>query len=168
MHDMQRHCPVCQRYCGPRQKCPYCEATMPFPLLYRRIKRVAWLLATVGLLLLILASRNHKPDTVLISTITPAMQYARIYVEGELMQAPQVSHSKNSASANIDDGSGKTLRVVFLDDAVDTLLALTHPLEKGTKMRVTGGLSIKANQPPVMFVRQKEQFTQIKEAKGAR
>jgi hypothetical protein len=158
MQEMQTHCPICNRYCGPVKQCPYCDATIPFPRLYRQIRASAWILATVGLIILILAAARRPPETIPIRDITPAMQFSRLFFEGELTRAPRISRNQNSASTDLDDGSGRTLRIVFLEDAVVSLKEIQPPLTAGSRIRVQGGLRVQADEPPVMFIRSPDQF----------
>jgi hypothetical protein len=89
------------------------------------------------------------------------MQFARISVQGALVRPLRVSRNRTSATTEIDDGSGTMLRVVFLEEACKALLAHDTPFARGTKLRVTGGVQIKADELPVMFIRDPDQFTQI-------
>ena len=164
MQGMQTHCPVCQRFCGPVSTCSYCDTTIPLPPLYRRLRLGAWLLATAGLLLLIVAARHKPPDTVPIAEITPAMQFARLHFEGTLTRTPRISRNRRSASTNLDDGSGSTLRLVFLDEAVQALQPAVPPIKQGSRVRVHGSLRINADEPPVLFIRSNEQFVHIEDA----
>ena len=163
MQAMHTHCPSCRRFCGPANTCPYCDAGIPMPPLYRRVRTGAWLLATAGLLLIITAARNQPPQTVPINEITPAMQFAGLHFEGALTSNPRISRNHRSASANLDDGSGSTLRLVFLDQAALAIRDSTPPLREGCRIRVHGSLRIQPDQPPVLFIRSDDQFRRVKE-----
>lgn len=158
MQGMQAYCPVCKRYCGPTHQCPYCDATIPLPPLYRKLRWGAWLVAGVGVILLLVAARVRPPQTVPIADISPTMQFAQLYFEGELTQAPRLSRNQTSASTNLDDGSGATLRIVFLDEAVRAMQAISPPLAAGSRMRISGGLRIRADESPVLFIRDPAQM----------
>ncbi|MFU8780233.1 MAG: hypothetical protein ACNA71_04320 [Kiritimatiellia bacterium] len=160
---MQTICPVCKRYCGPANACPYCDTTIPLSTLYRRIRLTAWLLATIGLAMLLVAAGKRSPETVAISEITPTMQFARLFFEGEITRTPRISRNQNSAATDLDDGSGSTLRIVFLEEAVHAIQSAMPPLTNGTRMRVRGGLRIQADEPPVMFIRTPDQFQVIEQ-----
>lgn len=158
MQGMQAYCPVCERYCGPAQLCPYCDATIPLPSLYRKLRLGAWFVAIFGVSLLIIGARLRPPQTIPIAEISPTMQFAQLYFEGKLTQAPRISRNQRSASANLDDGSGVTLRIVFLDEAAQTIQQLSPPLAAGSPIRVSGGLRIRADEEPVLFIRSNDQF----------
>jgi len=158
MQGIRTHCPVCKRFCGPVCTCPYCDASFPLPPLYRHLRCGAWLLATAGLLLLILAARSKPPATLPIAAITPAMQFARLHFEGTLTRTPRISRNQRSASTDLDDGSGPTLRLVFLEQALHALRHMSPPLTQGSPVRVQGSLRISADEPPVMFLHSPEQF----------
>ncbi len=155
---MQAQCPVCQRYTGPAKMCPYCETPLPQPWLHKKLLRGTWLVAILGLCLLILAARLHPPQTLPIADITPTMQFAQLYFEGQITHKPRVSRNHTSASTNLDDGSGQILRMVFLDEALTALLDNTEAFQAGTHLHVSGGLRIRADEPPVLFIRNTNQF----------
>ncbi len=157
------HCPACKRYVGPAGVCPYCDVDVPIPRVYRLFKTAAWLLATVGLLLLWFAVRQHPPKTLPIADLDPAMNFARLQFEGRLTRPPRISRSRRSASTEVDDGSGRNLRIVFLDQALETLINRETPLPAGTPVRVQGSVSIRADEQPLIFLRDPEQFKLLDE-----
>ena len=155
------HCPACSRYVGPAGTCPYCEADVPIPRAYRAFRLAAWLLATVGLLLLWCAVRQQAPRSLPIAALDPAMNFARLQFEGRLARTPRVSRNRRSASTELDDGSGQTLRIVFLDQALTELLEQEPLPPEGTPVRVQGGVSLKAGEQPVLFLRDAGQFERL-------
>ena len=164
MQTPQVHCPICKRYCGPTEQCPYCDATITLPPLYRKIRNGAWFVAILGIAMLLVAARLRLPQTVPIADISPTMQFADLYFEGRLTQAPRISRNQRSASTNLDDGSGATLRIVFLDEAVQAIQQKSEQLQAGAQVRVNGGLRIRADEEPVLFIRTPDQFLLLDEA----
>ncbi len=164
MPEIQSHCPVCKRYCGPAEHCPYCDATIVLPALYRKLRTGAWIIAILGIILLIAGAHLRPPDVMPIAGISPTMQFAQLVFEGELTEAPRISRNQRSAATNLCDGSGQTLRIVFLEEAVQVLLADAVPLITGSRIRVSGGLRIRAEEEPVLFIRSPEQWQVISEA----
>jgi len=161
--QMHNACPICRRYCGPAKTCPYCGAMRTVSKLHKRLRHGAWLVAIIGLAFLLVAAHLQGPQTVPIADISPTMQFAQLYFEGSLTHAPRISRNRKSAATDLADGSGETLRIVFLDEAAMTIQELVPGLEAGSRLHVTGGLRIRAGEPPVLFIRSPEQFRLLEE-----
>lgn len=157
-HENHAYCPVCHRYCGPTPTCPYCDAKRELPWLLTRIRYGAWIVAIIGVGMLIVAARLSRPQTLPIAEISPTMQFAQIYFEGQITETPRVSRNQNSAATDLDDDSGQTLRIVFLDEALAAMRAHSPPITKGMGLHVSGNLRVRADEPPVLFIRSPEQF----------
>ncbi len=151
-------CPACGRYVGPVTVCPYCDIDIPQQRGYRILRLAAWLLASGGLFLLWMAAGQVAAPNWPVAKLTPSLQFAQLQFEGKLTHTPRVSRNRRSASTELDDGSGSTLRIVFLDDALEALLDLAHKPEPGTRFRVQGSPRIRQGQQPVLFLRDAGNF----------
>jgi len=110
------------------------------------------------LLLLMLGTRMRPPQTLPIAEITPTMQFAQLYFEGNITHIPRISRNRRSAATDLDDESGATLRIVFLEGALTRLKEQMPDIEAGSRLYVSGSLRIRADEPPVLFIRSPEQF----------
>ncbi len=140
-------CPVCRRYTGPVPICPYCDVSIPLPPALKLIKAAAVLLAVAGLLMLWLAAARLQPADVRVVDLSPAMNHARIRVNGLVTGSPRSGREPGSLSFTIND-DGHRLRI-FASAAA----APSRSPGAGDNVTVTGNLKFTAGRDPVLFVR---------------
>ena len=151
----QGQCYACERYIGPITPCPFCDADQPVSTALRSLKAMALLLATVGLALLYLAARHREPPLVSIDAITPAMNFALVRVEGEIVGRPMVRtrHAQDQVGIGLKGPGGKLLRAVAYDETARTFAARGLVLRAGQRLSVQGSLSLNAERTPRLYLR---------------
>lgn len=75
-------CPVCGRFAGPADECPYCEAEGISPQPVRMIRWGALFTSTAGIIFLWLMARYSEPAMIRAADISPQMHLARVVMEG--------------------------------------------------------------------------------------
>ena len=139
-------CPSCERYIGPVDVCPYCEADADTPLAIRRLRWIALTLAIPGLVFLYLAARQTTAPTIRAGDISPLMNFARVRAEGVIVGRPFLQRNEGEAgyaTMVIDDGSGR-IRVTVDGDAASALISGGTTPKPGTHVQAEGILSVEA------------------------
>ena len=151
-------CPSCDRYIGPAASCPYCNTAANTPPLMRAMRGVAILLATVGLVLLYVASKHREPPRITISEITPVMNFAHVRVVGTVPRKAYISRDRTHVSFTITDETG-SLRVVAYRNVAKALLETRAVPTVGDEVEVRGSLSISAKSNPKMYLKSPQHLT---------
>lgn len=148
-------CPVCERYVGPVDVCPYCDEATARPLSVVLLKFVALFLAVVGLGVLWLAARSREVPLVTIGSISPAMNYGYVRVSGSLAESVSVRKRAGTpyrVSMLLDDGTGTIRAYAYDSRAVELAATMQPPLRKGDRVSVTGSLRVDASDTRRLYV----------------
>ena len=140
-------CPDCGRYVGPVSQCPYCDGVIDVTSSRRRMKILALTLVIAGLAFLYLMAVNRDIRVVVISDITPMMNYAPVRVVGKVVRQPYVAKDDgvvNYLSFLVDDGTG-SLRVSAQGDVAVAIVGSGKVPRKGDYIEVSGRLSVKGD-----------------------
>jgi hypothetical protein len=140
-------CPSCERFIGPVDVCPYCDADSAKPPVMRILRWLALVLAPVGLGFLYLAATSKELPAVKISEITPMMNFAQVQVVGTVQNNVYIGEKNGTVdyiSFPINDGSGE-LRVVANGAVAKSLKDKGLLPIKGDSVDVTGGLDVTAD-----------------------
>ncbi len=147
-------CGSCGRYIGPVVACPYCGAESAGRLPLRMLHWIAILLGVAGLAALYATARQRTPDDLHPAQITSAMNFARVWMEGE------VTRSAPRANAA---GRAPSLSFTLGGDGGETIVTATGPVAatlreqgllpaRGDHVRVLGRLSVAAGEKPRLFM----------------
>ncbi len=130
----ETQCPHCGRFVGPAARCAHCGMRVEKRMGLKVLRLSAVVVAVAGLLLLHSYARSRALPVVRIGDISPAMNFARVRIEGVLESDARRLRS-GSVLYVVDDGTG-TL-AVFSNDAPDGRLPLA-----GSPVAVSGNLSV--------------------------
>jgi hypothetical protein len=147
-------CPSCERFIGPADVCPYCDADSARPPILRFLRRTALVLAIAGLGLFYLAAVAKEVPVTRISSITPMMNFARVQVAGAVREDAYVRERTgvvDSVSFVLDDGSGE-LRVVAYNNVARNLRDDRLVPRKGDVVEVNGTLDATADAKPKLRI----------------
>lgn len=140
------HCPSCERFMGPADRCPFCgEDSAKSPALHR-LRQAAFLLALLGLACLYLMVTHRELPVVRVADITPMMNFAYVRVVGQVVREPFVGKRNGRVdycSFQLDDGSG-VLRVQASRETAELLAARVSVMGPGTLVDVAGSLNVAA------------------------
>lgn len=137
-------CPSCERFIGPADVCPYCEAEADKPAIVRRLRVAALLLAVVGLTFLYLMARNADTPVVRIGDVTPMMNFAGVRIAGTIKNNVYIKRQGEEIdylSFYVDDGTGE-LQVQVSRETARELAAGNRLPEKGDRVDVAGTLNV--------------------------
>ncbi|MEI7436733.1 MAG: hypothetical protein WCL16_08010 [bacterium] len=148
------NCGSCGRYIGPVGTCSYCGAETGGRLPLRLLHWVAALLGVAGLVVLYATARQRAPDDVRPSQITPAMNFARVWIEGEVTRsAPRVNSAGRTAAFSFTLGGDGGETIVAAAGPVAVALREQGLLPtRGDHVRVLGRLSVTAGEKPRLFL----------------
>ena len=152
-------CDSCGRFIGPADVCPFCGGQTRPRLGLRALRWFALLMGVGGLGILYLAAVHAETPVVTIRDITPAMNFARIRVEGVVARAPRVSRAyghADYASFVVDDGTGQ-IRVAAHRAAARALDEGHRLPAKGERVAVVGSLDVPASGDVQLHVQAPEQ-----------
>ena len=158
-------CPSCERFIGPADVCPYCDADSAKPPIVRLLRLVALVLALAGLAFLYLAATSKELPMVRISEITPMMNFAQAQVAGSVQKSPYVGEKKGTVdyiSFPINDGSGE-LRVVAYGAVAKSLKDKGLLPVKGNSVEVAGSLDVTADDQPRLRLGSMERLKIVKD-----
>lgn len=147
-------CPACNRFIGPLETCPYCDCPAERQAGLRGLRFAALALALGGLVLLALAVRRQEPPILKASDIRPSMNFARVRMRGVAAGGTRSGATRNGErwyGFTLDDGTGR-VRISAFGETATALMA--RETGSGTPVRVTGWLTVKANQMPSLQVRE--------------
>ncbi len=152
MATVPGRCPACNRFIGPLEECPYCDCPAERQAGLRLLRLAALALALGGLVLLALAVRRQEAPLLSADAIRPSMNFARVRMRGLVAGSPRSGATRNGErwyGFTLDDGTGR-IRVSAFGELANELAARTT--ESGMAVRVTGLLTVKANQLPSIQV----------------
>jgi len=147
-------CPACRRFIGPLDTCPYCECPAEKPVGLKLLRRIAILLAVVGLCLVYAASISRDVHAMPIGDIKPVFNSARVRISGfaaENTHVRQKYGKTNLVSFLIYDGTNFITAMAF-GNCAEMIAKQDCTPEKGDKMAVVGRLSLKAGKPPRIVI----------------
>jgi hypothetical protein len=148
---MRSRCPICDRYIGRQDECPYCGCDALTPLLLKRFRLISVMLGVVGIMFLFLMSMSRGLPLVMVGRVTPMMNFARVRMEGVLERNVYVARKEGVIeymSFYLDDGTG-IFRVAAYSDVADKLGAGKMP-KKGDRVEVSGSLRVVAGKKPTL------------------
>ncbi|TFH17232.1 MAG: hypothetical protein E4H02_03475 [Lentisphaerales bacterium] len=154
-------CPSCERFIGPAEECPYCNADAATNPMLKLLRRGSVALALGGLLALHIMAVHRQPTAIRAVEITPRMQYAHAVLAGTVVAAPRVSEDEGRSayiSFLLDDGTGR-IRVFLAGAGARELLACDGVPGKGNRVQVTGQLNVAAGRLPKLRVHGPDQLT---------
>lgn len=152
-------CPSCNRYMGPANRCPYCNANAaPAPIM-RTIRVIAIALATAGLFLLYAAARHREPPLINLAEITPAMNFAHVQVQGSVSKAAYISRDRAYVGFTIHDEEGNHLRIAAYRDVAKSLLKNNTIPTSGDRVEIRGSLSVTAKSDPKLYLKSPKHLT---------
>lgn len=135
-------CPACERFIGPLDTCPYCDAPSPKPFSLRFLRIASIVLAVIGMALLYVTARQGRLPAVDISAVTPAMNSAYVRVSGFVVASPRTGRDGTGyVTIPVSDGSNR-LTVVAYGRCACALIDATNVPQRGVKVEVAGVVSI--------------------------
>jgi len=157
-------CGSCGRYIGPVAACPYCGAETTARLPLRCLRWVAILLGVGGLALLYASARQRTPGELHPAQITPAMNFARVWIEGDVTRsAPRANSAGRVSSISFTLGGDGGETIVTANGPVAGALREQGVLpERGDHVRVLGRLSVTAGEKPRLFLDSSEHLHLLK------
>ena len=132
-------CPSCERFIGPADVCPYCDADSARSPLLRRLRLAALALAVLGVAFLYRMSAYRELPLTRLGTLSAAMNFAAVRVRGEAVYPPYVGESSGRVdyvSILLDDGSGRA-RVSASDAVARELVEGGRLPQKGEAAELT-------------------------------
>lgn len=151
-------CPSCERYIGPADICPYCDADSAKSPVLRFLRYAALALAIVGLGFLYLMVARSEVPVIKVGEITPMMNFAYVRVAGTVDRKAFIGRKKGKVdylSFSLNDGSGQ-LRVAAYRNVARTLVEKNLVPKKGVIADVTGSLSVAADGRVKLYLRAAE------------
>ncbi len=147
-------CGSCGRYIGPVGACPYCGAESAGRMPLRMLQMVAVLLGAIGLAALYATARQRAPDDLHPAQITPAMNFARVWIEGEVTRsAPRANAAGRAPSLSFTLGGDGGETIVTAGGSVAAALREQGLLPaRGDHVRALGRLSVAAGEKPRLFM----------------
>ncbi|MFC1498146.1 hypothetical protein ACFLS1_06720 [Verrucomicrobiota bacterium] len=162
-------CPGCERFIGPVDVCPYCEAGSARNPVYRILRYSALILGIVGLAFLYLMVKHRELPVVKVGDINSMMNYAYVRVCGMVEKDAYIAIRNEEVdylSFAIDDGTGQ-LRVAAYRDVARELVEKNIVPRKGAFVDVTGGLRVRA-QSQVKLILQSADGVKRRGGEGAK
>lgn len=138
------HCPSCERFIGPADRCPYCGADAGRSGSLRVLRYAALALAVAGLAFLILMTGGRDLPVVRVADITPLMNFAYVRIRGTVPRKAYVSRSGGKVeylSFAVDDGSGQ-LRVKAYGQVARRLVESGTAPGRDASVDVSGNLGV--------------------------
>lgn len=140
-------CPSCERFIGPADTCPYCDADSARGSVHRMLRLAALVLGIGGLAFLYFAAVSRELPVIEIADITPMMNFAHVRISGTVERAAFVGRRDDKVdyiSFTIDDGTGRIPVAAYKDVAEIMAIRKVIP-KKGADVDVSGTLSVSAN-----------------------
>ena len=154
-------CPSCERFIGPVDVCPFCEADSARRPLLRRLCRAVPAAAIALLAILYGVAVRRDPHAVAIRGIRPTMNFAVVKLSGVVAAAPRVRESRGQTSLmfRLDDGTGRIL-VVLDPAAAQQLVRQNRVIRRGDRLVAEGVLRCQASGAPLLRVSSARQIRQ--------
>jgi len=140
-------CPSCERFIGPADTCPYCDADSARGSVHRILRLAALILGVGGLAFLYFAAISRELPVIQIGDITPMMNFAHVRVSGTVVRDAFVGRRDDAVdyiSFTIDDGTGR-IPVAAYKKVAEIIMARKVIPTKGADVDVSGTLSVSAN-----------------------
>lgn len=140
-------CPVCERFIGPQNTCPYCGEASAKSSLLVGLRRAALILGVLGLALLHLAAAHREIPVTLVETISPMMNFAHVRIVGKVPRNAYVSRKHGAVdyvSFLLDDRTGE-VRVTAYHDVAKSLVEQGKVPVRGTWVDAAGTLNVAAD-----------------------
>jgi hypothetical protein len=140
-------CPACERFIGPADVCPYCQAESAKSNVLRILRAGSLILGLLGLGLLFLMAANREMPVTKLDRITPLMNFAYVRIRGRVSGNAYVSRTKgvpDYLSFSVHDGSGQ-LRVRAYREVARELAEQDRIPRRGARVDVAGSLSVPAD-----------------------
>jgi len=157
--NTEAFCPSCERFIGPVDVCPYCDADSARNPVFRGLRYGAVLLAVTGLFFLHLAARHSEIPLIKVSEITPMMNFALVRVSGVIEKKAYIARKKGrveSVSFTVDDGSGQ-IRVAAYSALARSVVDGKRVPAINKKVVVTGSLNVSADGNMRLILRSAEE-----------
>lgn len=152
-------CPGCERFIGPADVCPYCNADSARSPALRRLRAASLLLALLGLLCLYAMAGARSVPRVPIGSLAPAMNYGTVRVRGTVARPPFVGRDGGAAadylSLRVRDASGE-IQVVARDEAAQAIAGSPRLPEKGDVVEATGSVRVRNGKSLSLYLRRAE------------
>ena len=145
-------CPVCERFVGPVETCPYCDEQTGGGV--RLLRRGALLLAVLGLALLFVMVRNRDVPVVQAGSITPAMNFGYVRIIGTAAADARIYRTRGEVdylSFPLDDGTG-TITASARKSCAKDIIAGARPPRKGDRVEVAGSLRVQAGGEARLYI----------------
>jgi len=139
-------CPSCERFIGPADTCPYCDADSARSSVHRILRLAALVLGVGGLAFLYFAAVSRELPVIQIADITPMMNFAHVRISGTVERAAFVGRKDDKVdymSFTIDDGTGR-IPVAAYKNVAEIIAARKVTPKKGADVDVSGTLSVSA------------------------
>lgn len=137
-------CPSCERFIGPADVCPYCEADANKPPIIRRLRWAALFLALIGLTFLYGMARQREVPLIRIGDITPMMNFGAVRVAGTVKNNAYTKKKGEAVdffSFYLHDGTGE-LQIMVSREVARGLIADGHVPQRGERVELAGTLSV--------------------------
>ena len=147
-------CPSCERFIGPADVCPYCEADSARPPILRRLRLASLLLATIGLACLYFMSKAKEVPDMRVAEVTPMMNFATARFAGTVARPPYVRKQGEKAdyvALSLDDGTGE-VRVMLSGTVAAAFVERGRLPARGDGIEVTGTLNVWGDGAPRLKV----------------
>ena len=137
-------CPSCERFIGPADVCPYCDADSSRPPLLRFMRGLALALALAGVAAMLLLARSADIPTMRAGEITPTMNFAFVRVAGTVARQPYLARGRENVdyvSFLVDDGTGE-IRVAANGRSAREMVARAMVPRKGDSVDLAGTVNV--------------------------
>lgn len=162
-------CPACERFIGPADSCPYCDADSGRSLWVRRLCRTIPVVAVALLAALHAAAVQRPLPVVRVAAIQPTMNFGSVRVEGVIAREPRWigNASRRELSLRVDDGTGE-LRAILDEYASLALLREERVPKKGQRLDLEGTLQCRAADAPLLRVHSPRQVRARPDSPGTK
>jgi hypothetical protein len=136
------YCPSCERFIGPAETCPYCDADSSQPRGMRWLRWGAVGFGVAGVALLVLTSRFRETSRVELGGVKPTMQFARVRMEGTVERNAFVGEKNGQVdylSFTLADGT-QTVRVAAYDEVAVALVRARQVPKAGERVKAEGSI----------------------------
>ena len=144
-------CPSCGREVGSSVTCPYCGANLKRRATIAVFGVLALVLAVGGLALLYVASVNTPIQSVRVSEIEAAANYAYVRIDGRVRRSPNFNADTQSLTFVVDDGSGEILVAAF-DPQARALIEAGQVPAVGDRVSVAGTVRVREGTPSLTLL----------------
>lgn len=154
-------CPSCERFIGPAEECPYCNADAAVNPMLKLLRRGSVVLALAGLAGLYVMAVSRRPASIRAIDISPRMNYAHAIASGTVVANSRVREGSGQSayvSFMVDDGTGR-IRVFATGNGARELIEQGRIPRKGNTVQVIGQLNLAAGRLPQLRLNGPDQLT---------